>query len=101
MGIPVLYQGHSYVPGVTHFGTPAAQFVGDVLTGAAPLRVTFADQTGEVIFGWDWTFGDGASSHQQNPQHVYSAAGTYDVALTVHGPGGSSTLTRSGYVVVS
>jgi len=30
-----------------------------------------------------WTFGDGASSNQANPSHIYSAAGNYTVTLTV------------------
>lgn len=101
MTTPILLKGHQYVPGLDHFGSPDAHFVGDILTGNAPLLVQFTDQSTAVIFGWDWTFGDGEASHQQNPQHIYSAAGTYDVALTVHGPGGSNTLTRNGYVVVS
>ena len=30
-----------------------------------------------------WTFGDGTSSHQNNPEHVYKAAGTYNVCLRI------------------
>ena len=32
---------------------------------------------------WSWDFGDGATSTQQNPSHVYSAAGNYAVTLAV------------------
>ncbi len=32
---------------------------------------------------WYWNFGDGGTSTQQNPTHVYSATGTYTVSLRV------------------
>lgn len=32
---------------------------------------------------WRWTFGDGAVSEEQNPQHAYANAGTYEVWLYV------------------
>ncbi|MBL4586290.1 MAG: PKD domain-containing protein, partial [Flavobacteriales bacterium] len=31
---------------------------------------------------WDWTFGDGASSQVQNPEHRYDEVGTYNIMLT-------------------
>lgn len=31
---------------------------------------------------WSWSFGDGTSSTQQNPDHTYAASGTYLVCLT-------------------
>jgi len=35
------------------------------------------------ITAWDWTFGDGTVSTQQNPVHNYLAPGSYQVALRV------------------
>ncbi|MDE0961370.1 MAG: PKD domain-containing protein, partial [Planctomycetota bacterium] len=50
---------------------------------------------------WSWNFGDGSAiSTQQNPSHTYTVAGSYDVSLTAAGPGGSSTLSRVGFIVV-
>jgi PKD repeat protein len=50
--------------------------------------VLFTDKS--YIFGtqyqivdWIWDFGDGDTSHSQNPQHVYQNAGVYNVKLTV------------------
>ena len=41
------------------------------------------DPDGEIE-GYDWDFGDGSEhSSVENPSHVYSAAGTYTVTLTV------------------
>jgi PKD repeat protein len=48
------------------------------------------------LAGWSWTFGDGTTSTEQNPVHVYAASGTYPVTLTVTDPGGlSASTTRS------
>ncbi len=32
---------------------------------------------------WQWHFGDGASSTQSNPTHIYSTPGVFDVSLTI------------------
>ena len=32
---------------------------------------------------WEWIFGDGISSTQQNPSHTYPAPGSYEVILNV------------------
>ncbi|MFN4218339.1 MAG: PKD domain-containing protein [Candidatus Bipolaricaulia bacterium] len=47
--------------------------------------VTFIDRsTDDVgITAWEWNFGDGTSSSEQNPTHRYSADGSYTVTLTV------------------
>jgi PKD repeat protein len=36
-----------------------------------------------TITAWNWNFGDGYTSTQQNPSRTYAAAGTYTVSLTV------------------
>jgi len=43
--------------------------------------VQFSDISSGNINSWNWTFGDGASSSIQNPNHVYSQNGTYTVCL--------------------
>ncbi|MBS1612150.1 MAG: PKD domain-containing protein, partial [Bacteroidetes bacterium] len=49
-------------------------------TGCVPLNVQF---TGTITPGaeFTWYFGDGDTSHQQNPQHLYTDTGTYIVML--------------------
>jgi PKD repeat protein len=76
-------------------------FIGAGITGTTPLTVTFTNQSSGNISSYLWNFGDGQTSTSQNPSHVYSSAGTYNVTLTVTGPYGSSTFTRTGYVVAS
>jgi hypothetical protein len=41
--------------------------------------------TGSAASSWNWTFGDGGASTQQNPSHAYATPGTYNVKLCVNG----------------
>jgi PKD repeat protein len=57
-------------------------------TGKPTLPVNFSSTvTDPVDDGWSysWQFGDGGTSSAANPQHVYAAAGTYNVSLYVVG----------------
>lgn len=47
-----------------------------------PYQVQFVD-TSLAPDTWFWNFGDGDSSYTQNPNHTFSAKGTYNVSLTV------------------
>jgi PKD repeat protein len=81
---------------------PVANFSGTPTSGTAPFTVTFTDSSSGTITSWAWTFGDGGSSSAQNPTHDYTTAPfTYDVSLTVTGPGGSDTMTKLGYITVN
>ena len=40
---------------------------------------------GDEVISWSWDFGDGNTSTEQNPQHVYAAPGEYPVILTITG----------------
>ena len=51
----------------------------------------YYDQSSGTIETWKWSFGDGETSEEQNPVHVYSSAGTYTVSLTVKGSDEIST----------
>lgn len=75
---------------------PVASFSAHPREGAAPLTVTFADEStcADVpVVEWAWDFGDGGISAEQNPSHTYSAAGEYTVSLTVTSASGSDTAT--------
>ncbi len=82
---------------VTH-PAPVADFQGVPTSGNIPLTVSFTDlSTGEIDV-WEWNFGDGNTSTEQNPEHTYTDAGTYTVSLIVDGPGGTDTLTKTDYI---
>ena len=80
---------------------PAADFSASPTSGVAPLNVAFTDTSTGSITSRSWNFGDGTTSTLQNPSHTYSAAGTYTVSLTVTGPGGSNTATKTNYITVA
>lgn len=52
------------------------------------LSVTFNDISAGSLAWW-WDFGDGTFSNEQNPTHVYSANGTYQVKLYIENEIGS------------
>jgi len=76
---------------------PSAAFTGSPTSGDAPLTVSFTDASAGEITGWSWNFGDSPTSTAQNPSHNYQTPGTFSVSLTVSGPGGSNTSTRTNY----
>lgn len=65
---------------------PVADF-GAAVSSTNPLTVSFADASfdpkGGSIATWAWDFGDGDTSAVQNPNHTYTAAGSYAVTLIV------------------
>ena len=80
---------------------PTAAFSGTPTTGPAPLTVQFTDTSAGWPNLWYWDFGDGGTSTDQNPAHVYSSTGNYTVSLTVTNSDGSDTETRPDYITVT
>ena len=66
---------------------PVANFSSNITKDYAPLSVQFTDLS-ENATGWNWDFGDGTNSSEQNPTHTYSAAGNYTVKLMVSNANG-------------
>jgi PKD repeat protein len=80
---------------------PVSDFTGSPTSGDAPLLVNFTSLATGTIDTWAWTFGDGGTSNAVNPSHTYTTAGSYNVSLTVTGPGGTDGETKNGYITVS
>lgn len=82
---------------------PTAAFTATPTSGTAPLTVEFTDQStpgSSEITAWLWDFGDGFTSNDANPTHIYGAAGTYTVKLTVTSTVGSNTRTQTNFIAV-
>ena len=78
-----------------------AAFSASPTSGAAPLGVIFTDNSTGSPASWTWAFGDGNTSTEKNPVHVYNKTGQYTVSLTVNNSGSISTETRSRYIAIS
>lgn len=70
---------------------------------ASGLNVDFSDNSTDAdndITSWNWDFGDGSVSEQQNPNHNYTAQGTYNVSLTVTDSTGLTDMISQSVAVV-
>ena len=56
----------------------------------ARRTVAFRDESRGALTAWHWDFGDGRTSDEQHPVHIYENPGKYVVVLRVSGPGGSA-----------
>lgn len=81
-----------------------ANFSANVTSIQPGQSVNFTDLSTGGPTSWQWSFpgGNPSSSTQQNPSGItYNTIGSYDVSLTVNGPGGPNTLTKPNYINVS
>jgi len=56
-------------------------FISNIVSTCTDLSVQFTDFSTNGVDTWLWDFGDGNTSVLQNPTHVYTVAGNYDVVL--------------------
>lgn len=80
---------------------PDAIIEADIVSGPAPLEVTFTgsnslDDLGITNYLWD--FKDGTTSGSADPVHIFSVAGIYEVELTVTDAGG---LTNTSSILIT
>lgn len=74
---------------VTISNTPKTPVV-DFSYAISGTTVTFTDLSTNLPDYWDWDFGDGGSSTEQNPSHFYPAPTAYTVCLTAGNVAGES-----------
>jgi hypothetical protein len=79
---------------------PRANF-GFVLPSGScvPDTVQFADSSKGIINLHVWRFGDGDTSTQTNPEHVYLRRGSFTPKLIVSGPGGIDSMIAATVIV--
>ncbi|PKL60992.1 MAG: cell surface protein, partial [Methanomicrobiales archaeon HGW-Methanomicrobiales-2] len=65
-----------------------------------PLAVQFTDESAGNVTTWSWDFGDGQSSDEQNPAHIYTTAGTYMVSLNASNAYGFDASVSAGVINV-
>jgi len=79
----------------------AADFTASPLTGLAPLTVTFTNASSGGPTDFIWYFGDGDTSHLQNPVHTYTTPGLFTVKLLAWNSMSSDSLEMIDYIQVS
>ncbi|MDH7510129.1 MAG: PKD domain-containing protein [Methanolinea sp.] len=87
-------------PEPTPLPLPVAHFNCTPDSGYSPLKVFFTDLSGQNITSWYWDFGDGNTSGEQNPVHIYRHHGNYTVNLTVGSGTGNASSSVPDCVVV-
>ena len=86
------------LPEAVKVGTvPNPKFSAKPLDVCASQRIQFTDLT-DISDGWLWEFGDGTTSGSQNPTHVYSDTGYFNIKLTAINNGCSATVGQNRYV---
>lgn len=84
---------------------PVARFTANPTSGTAPLSIQFTDQSTGSIAERVWEFRPErgvwtAFSTASNPSHTFTDPATYDIRLTVRGPGGESTEEKMAFISV-
>ncbi len=82
-----------YIPTVEFWATPTR--------GYPALSVNFMDASEGEPTAWLWEFGDGQTSTEQNPRHVYWQPGKYSVTLTVTTQFGTFSLEKEQFIYVN
>jgi PKD repeat protein len=79
---------------------PAAAFTASALFVYPGDTIWFTDLSLHNPFDWLWSFGNGDTSHLQNPWYVYTLPGVYSITLKVANANGTSELTKFMYIYV-
>lgn len=70
-------------------------------SGTAPLSVNFTSKvSGATATSYKWNFGDGQTSTEALPSHLYAAAGNYTASVTVADSAGG-TVSASSLIAIS
>ncbi|MCB0431307.1 MAG: T9SS type A sorting domain-containing protein, partial [Flavobacteriales bacterium] len=79
---------------------PVAAFESDIQNSCSGA-IQFYDKSTVGPTAWSWSFGDGNTSTQQNPQHTYEANGSFTVKLIVTNSYGQDSITKISYVTIN
>lgn len=82
-------------------GAFSLDFSGSPRNGLPPHEVDFINNSQSPIDSWTWLFGDGDTSNEKNPSHIYLDDDNYDVTL-IAGSSifGFARLTKYEYIIV-
>jgi gliding motility-associated-like protein len=79
-----------------------AEFSYDIIKTCTGDSLVFTDlSVGDTTITWSWDFGDGTTSTDINPGHMFPGTGTFDIILAITDSGGcfnQDTVTISTYL---
>ena len=79
---------------------PVSNFVfSDASSNCPPLISSFVDSSSSDVVAWKWTFSDGGVSTFQNPTHLFSASGSFDVTLEVRNSYGCKSIITKDSII--
>ncbi|MDR2855967.1 MAG: PKD domain-containing protein, partial [Methanomicrobiales archaeon] len=64
-----------------------------------PFTVSFLDRSYGPIATWQWYFGDGRTSKEQNPVHTYNETGEYTVQLIITSQYGETKTEQVRFII--
>jgi PKD repeat protein len=85
----------SKVQYITVYSAPTVDFSSSATIGCFPLSVQFTDKStpgSGTITSRVWDFGDGNTSTDPSPSHIYKVAGTFTITLKVQNSNGCSKI---------
>ena len=91
-------RGMFFSTGFTSTAPLNAAFTPDKTSGVFPLTISFNDRSTGSPSTWSWDFGDGTTSTDQSPSHTYTAAGKYNVSLSISDGTNSDSTTKNEIV---
>ncbi|MEO6948666.1 MAG: PKD domain-containing protein [Ginsengibacter sp.] len=79
---------------------PSVKFDADPLSSCAKDFITFTNLSTNVGNSpkWKWEFGDGGTSFEKNPKHIFQNAGMFNVKLIVTNNGCPGEFVKSVYI---
>ncbi len=91
------FMGPMFTP-IAEVVAPTASFTHNGPVALGEMATFDSTATGSEPLSYLWDFGDGESSTEPDPSHLYASAGSYEVTLTVSNEAGSAV--ASGTFIV-
>lgn len=89
------------VPNAIRISTkPTAAFEALIRDACAKQEIIFTDKSTGTVTGWDWDFGKGENSQEQNPAHTFRDTGFIDITLVAKNGGCTDTVTQKKYIYI-
>ncbi|MFM7017014.1 MAG: PKD domain-containing protein [Bacteroidota bacterium] len=90
----------SIYPSFINSYKPTADFYSPTIAGCSPTQISFTNTSSDAI-AFEWNFGDGGSSTNVNPSHIYNIPGYYSITLITHSDiGCTDTMTKPQYIFI-